>query len=137
VTDTPDVQADTGTADADPAARTADRAPATTSAALGAHHSPAIAPATPGNVPHRQLGPPLTDSGAERRPRRRRPPDGAAGGERSTRDLIGAGPSQVGVSGALRARDVDRPSDADLAEAEAQVVLIHRNWTPDAKPEHP
>jgi hypothetical protein len=50
--------------------------------------------------------------------------------ERGLRDLVGAGPSQVGVSGALRARDVDRPSADDLARAEHEVVLVRRHWKP-------
>jgi len=33
------------------------------------------------------------------------------------RGLVGAGPSKVGVSGALRARDASRPSDEDYALA--------------------
>ena len=35
------------------------------------------------------------------------------------RDIVGAGHSQVGVSGALRARDLNRPTADELAEAEA------------------
>jgi|SRR5580765_2289153 len=50
--------------------------------------------------------------------------------ERGLRELAGGGKSQVGVDGALRARDVDRPSAADLAEAEATVKIVRRNWTP-------
>lgn len=34
-------------------------------------------------------------------------------GEPGLRALVGAGPSQVGVGGALRARDVSRPTPAD------------------------
>jgi hypothetical protein len=48
------------------------------------------------------------------------------------RDLVGAGRSQVGVSGALRARDVNRPTEADLAAAEQDVVIVRRNWKPPA-----
>jgi hypothetical protein len=62
-------------------------------------------------------------------PRRKRPP--REGGERGLRDLVGAGHSQVGVSGALRARDVNRPSEDDLAEAEQKLVIVRRNWHPD------
>jgi hypothetical protein len=62
-------------------------------------------------------------------PRRRRPP--RDGGERGLRDIVGAGRSQLGVSGALRARDVNRPTDDDLAEAERDVAIIRRNWRPD------
>jgi hypothetical protein len=39
--------------------------------------------------------------------------------DRQLRGLTGAGPSQVGVCGAMRARDVSRPAAADLAAAEA------------------
>ncbi|MGI8761323.1 MAG: hypothetical protein ACR2LF_08540 [Jatrophihabitantaceae bacterium] len=51
-------------------------------------------------------------------------------GERQLRDLVGAGPSQLGISAALRARDVNRPSEDDLAAAERDVVIVRRNWTP-------
>jgi hypothetical protein len=46
------------------------------------------------------------------------------------RELVGGGKSQLGVSGALRGRDVNRPTPADLAEAEERVVLVRRHWTP-------
>jgi len=45
-------------------------------------------------------------------------------------DIIGGGTSQLGVSGALRGRDVNRPTEDDLAEAERDVVIVRRNWTP-------
>lgn len=51
-------------------------------------------------------------------------------GERGLRGLVGSGSSQVSVTAALRARDAARPSDADLAEAEARVVIVRRNWIP-------
>jgi hypothetical protein len=34
------------------------------------------------------------------------------------------------VSGALRARDVNRPTDEDLAEAEQELTIVRRNWKP-------
>ena len=37
----------------------------------------------------------------------------------SLRGLAGRGPSQVGVSGAMRARDVSRPTERHVKEAEA------------------
>ena len=52
------------------------------------------------------------------------------GSERGLRDLIGAGRSQLGVDGALRGRDVKRPTDQDLANAERDVVIVRRNWKP-------
>jgi hypothetical protein len=48
------------------------------------------------------------------------------------RDLVGAGHSQLGVSGALRGRDVNRPTDEDLAEAERDILLVRRHWKPPA-----
>lgn len=56
-------------------------------------------------------------------------PDGT---DSALRDLVGAGPSQLGVSGALRGRDVNRPTEQDLAEAERDVVIVRRNWRPPA-----
>lgn len=50
--------------------------------------------------------------------------------ERGMRDIVGAGHSQVGVDGALRARDVNRPSAEDLAEAERTVTVVRRHWKP-------
>jgi hypothetical protein len=52
--------------------------------------------------------------------------------ERGWRDLAGNGSSQLGVSGALRARDVARPGPAELAEAERNVQLVRRQWQPPA-----
>jgi hypothetical protein len=62
--------------------------------------------------------------------RRKAQPDG---GERGLRDIVGAGHSQLGVSGALRARDLNRPTDDDLAAAERDVVVVRRNWKPDER----
>jgi hypothetical protein len=96
------------------------------------------------------------EAGTHRRRRRRHParqaplpgPDAAPGGsnaegerpqrkqatrdsgERGLRDLVGAGRSQLGVSGALRGRDVDRPTEEDLAEAEQSLTIVRRHWTP-------
>jgi hypothetical protein len=50
--------------------------------------------------------------------------------ERGLRGLVGAGPSQVGVRAAMRARDAARPTAEDLAEAERDVVVVRRNYTP-------
>ena len=46
--------------------------------------------------------------------------------ERATSGLVGGGPSQLGVDGALRAREVSRPTDADLDEAERTVEISYR-----------
>jgi hypothetical protein len=50
--------------------------------------------------------------------------------ERGLRGLVGSGSSQVSVNAALRARDAARPTDAQLAEAEANLVIVRRNWLP-------
>ncbi|MFI7578743.1 hypothetical protein [Micromonospora sp. NPDC049497] len=62
-------------------------------------------------------------------PRHRRGGSGDEG-ERGLRGLVGSGSSQVGVAAAMRARDAARPTDEDLAEAEAHVQIVRRNWTP-------
>jgi hypothetical protein len=54
--------------------------------------------------------------------------------DRALTDLVGAGRSQVGPEGALRARDVNRPTDEELAAAEDEVVIVRRHWTPPASP---
>ena len=50
--------------------------------------------------------------------------------DRGMHDLVGGGSSQLGVSGALRGRDVNRPDDDDLAAAERDVVIVRRHWQP-------
>jgi hypothetical protein len=54
--------------------------------------------------------------------------------ERGLRGLVGSGSSQVGTGAALRARDAARPTAADLADAEARLVVVRRNWTPRDEP---
>jgi len=67
---------------------------------------------------------------AATKPARKRRPPRDSSTERGLRDLVGAGRSQLGVDGALRARDVNRPTEQDLAEAEQEVVIVRRNWKP-------
>jgi hypothetical protein len=50
--------------------------------------------------------------------------------ERGWRDLAGNTPSQVGVDGALRARDVARPESEHLERAEREVLVVRRQWQP-------
>ncbi|MEV6848679.1 hypothetical protein [Actinoplanes sp. NPDC051411] len=50
--------------------------------------------------------------------------------ERGLRGLVGSGSSQVSVGAALRARDAARPSEAQLADADENLVIVRRNWTP-------
>jgi hypothetical protein len=60
----------------------------------------------------------------------RRDPDRGDRVERGLRGLVGSGPSQVGVSGAMRARDASRPTEEDLAAAERELVIVRRNYVP-------
>lgn len=69
------------------------------------------------------------------RPPRGRPTSGAGvggddQGERGLRGLVGSGSSQVSVGAAMRARDAARPTDEQLAEAEANLTIVRRNWMP-------
>ncbi len=50
--------------------------------------------------------------------------------ERGLRGLVGGGSSQVSVRAALRARDAARPTEADLAAAEAELPIVRRGWVP-------
>jgi hypothetical protein len=50
--------------------------------------------------------------------------------ERGLRGLVGGGSSQVRITAAMRARDATRPTDAELANAEANLMIIRRGWTP-------
>jgi hypothetical protein len=43
-----------------------------------------------------------------------------------TGGLVGGGPSQLGVDGSMRARDVSRPTDDDADRAERTVQVSHR-----------
>jgi hypothetical protein len=51
-------------------------------------------------------------------------------GERGLRGLVGGGSSQVNVAAAMRARDASRPSDDQLAAAEADLPIVRRGWVP-------
>ena len=65
---------------------------------------------------------------APRQPAGRQPRSGGAPrGERTgIGGLVGAGPSIVGVSGSMRARDVSRPGEDHEAAAEREVVIRRR-----------
>jgi hypothetical protein len=56
-------------------------------------------------------------------------PDGGVS-ERSLRGLVGGGSSQVKPTVAMRARDAARPTERDLASAEAELQIVRRHWTP-------
>lgn len=49
--------------------------------------------------------------------------------ERGLRGLVGAGPSQLDVAAAMRARDAARPTDEDLAAA-AELPIVRRHYVP-------
>jgi hypothetical protein len=51
--------------------------------------------------------------------------ESTASGKPGHSGLVGAGSSRVGVSGAMRARDVSRLRPEDLAEAEREVRIRH------------
>jgi hypothetical protein len=69
---------------------------------------------------------------ADRGPRREEdgPPRRRGDSERGLRGLVGAGPSQLGVSGAMRARDAARPTAEDIAAAESDLVIVRRHYVP-------
>jgi hypothetical protein len=69
-------------------------------------------------------------TGSPRAPRAPR----AEQGDRGLRDLVGAGPSQLGPVRAMRARDVNRPHDEDQAAAERELVIVRRHWQPKDEP---
>jgi hypothetical protein len=56
-------------------------------------------------------------------PRGRRP---GAGDDASIAALTGGGPSQLGIGGSMRARDVSRPRADDVAAAERLVQVSYR-----------
>lgn len=55
------------------------------------------------------------------------------GDEAGVAALTGGGPSQLGVDGSLRARDVSRPRPEDLVEAEEIVQVSYR---PRSRPQN-
>ena len=56
-------------------------------------------------------------------PHRRQKP---AAGDEATAGLTGGGPSQLGVNGSMRARDVSRPREVDIEQAEQLVQVSYR-----------
>ncbi|HET6816743.1 MAG TPA: hypothetical protein VFH66_05905 [Mycobacteriales bacterium] len=51
---------------------------------------------------------------------------GSRGEEGAAAALTGGGPSQLGIEGSMRARDVSRPRVADVAAAEDLVQVSYR-----------
>lgn len=100
---------------------------------------PTPEPTTPDPAPTRaavaeQAPPTRTDHPKQKKTQ---PKGGRASSPRGERDLAGSGTSQVGPTGAMRARDLNRPTDADLAQAEAELEIVRRHWAPvtEAAPE--
>ncbi|HEU5033352.1 MAG TPA: hypothetical protein VFT62_01195 [Mycobacteriales bacterium] len=58
------------------------------------------------------------------------------GDERAAAALTGGGPSQLGVNGSMRARDVSRPTPAEVAEAERLVQVSYRPRSTPRPPVH-
>ncbi len=52
--------------------------------------------------------------------------------ETMLRGLVAPGPSALSPQTAMRARDVARPSAAELARAERELVMVRRNYRPPA-----
>lgn len=71
-----------------------------------------------------------TEEGARGGGRTQRPGTEGLYAERGLRGLVGAGPTQVDIQAAMRARDASRPRPADLAAAEDDVVIVRRHWQP-------
>jgi hypothetical protein len=88
------------------------------------HSGPDVADGQSAAVPVEGLEPATPATGH----RERRAPGRDA--ERGWRDLAGNSPSQVGVSGAMRARDIARPTPEDIAKAERDLMIVRRQWQP-------
>jgi hypothetical protein len=88
------------------------------------------APREPGPEPAANTPPP--EAPVAKRPAKRSHAQRDAA-EHGLRDLVGAGKSQVGVGGALRARDLNRPTEEELADAEQNLVIVRRHWQPPAE----
>ncbi|MDQ2835860.1 MAG: hypothetical protein M3Y42_20840 [Actinomycetota bacterium] len=99
-----------------------------------AEATPAITEPDPGSGPERPQQPAKARGAAagRRRTAKQAEPSREHGrdSDRGWRDLVGNSPSQVGVSGALRARDVARPGPDELAIAERTVKIVRRDWQP-------
>lgn len=74
---------------------------------------------------------PTTQAAPKQRRAQRASRDSA---ERGLHDLVGGGKSQLGVSAAVRGRDVNRPTEEDIAEAERDVEIVRRHWQPAPAP---
>jgi hypothetical protein len=67
-------------------------------------------------------------------PQRRSASKAERDAERGLRGLVGAGPSQVSLGAAMRARDASQPTAGDLAAAERDTDLVRRHYVPSDAP---
>ncbi len=72
----------------------------------------------------------MADAPGRRKRPQRTQSRSAADDERGLRGLVGAGPSQVGTSTAMRTRDAARPTAADEAAAERDLRVVRRSYVP-------
>lgn len=122
-------------ASANPPARARTKARHGARAAKIATDAPPVAttqpPTAPSDAPSTSPAKaPVRAAGRRGRPGARGRDDG---GDGPWTDLAGSGPSKVGLSAALRARDVDRPTAQDMAEAERSVVIVRRDGADDRR----
>jgi hypothetical protein len=95
---------------------------------------PPVAQPTPDPAPTEPLAATAPAPRTEKpKQKKAKPSGGRVAGPRGERDLAGPGTSQVGPTGAMRARDLNRPTAADLAEAEAELDIVRRHWAPVAE----
>ncbi|WP_106350281.1 hypothetical protein [Antricoccus suffuscus] len=59
--------------------------------------------------------------------------EGHKDNERGVRALIASGPSQIPRITTMRTRDINRPTDEEIAAAESEVEIVRRNWKPPAR----
>jgi hypothetical protein len=98
--------------------------------ASAAEGPPPVRPAEPGTP---KPTPPEGRAKKRRQASKARGDGTSTAADRGMRDLVGSGRSALGVDGALRGRDVNRPTDEDLAEAEREVQIVRRHWRPPAE----
>ncbi len=100
-------------------------------AASGPPASERTQPGAQGTHANEEAARPSSPSRASRRSDRPGENDRSGRSERALRDLTGAGPSRLSVSAALRARDLNRPTDDDLAAAERELVVRYARRQPE------
>lgn len=98
-------------------------------------HPPTPAPHAPSPAPTGSPGQHPPRPPADRRPTgsesgRRGRSSGQDGAERSLRSLVTTRSTQVSSTAAMRAREVALPDAADLAAAEADLVIVRRHYVP-------